>query len=110
MLTWLGGPFTFASLYEERLVQQVVPVPGQEDAQTSEGSDALLQWHVEDAFTAERWDFFVEDAAESVTSSDAEVFEGVQVGDGFGLRALWCCGVKCAVVVVEVFVFTAAVQ
>jgi hypothetical protein len=56
---------------------------------------------------------FVEDAAESVTSSDAEVFEGVQVGDGFGSWALWCCGVECAVgsvLVVEVFVLAQRVE
>jgi hypothetical protein len=54
-----------------------------------------------------------EDAAESVTSSDAEVFEGVQVGDGFRLWALWCCGLECAVgsvLVVEVFVFAKGVE
>ncbi|MDT7783524.1 MAG: L-asparagine oxygenase [Pseudonocardiales bacterium] len=54
----LGEPFTFASLYEGRLVQHVTPVPGQEDAQTSEGSDTVLAWHVEDAFTEARCDFF----------------------------------------------------
>ncbi|MGB3444331.1 MAG: TauD/TfdA family dioxygenase [Actinophytocola sp.] len=54
----MGEPFTFASLYEGRLVQHVTPVPGQEDAQTSEGSDTVLAWHVEDAFTEARCDFF----------------------------------------------------
>lgn len=57
VLSQLGEPFTFASLYEGRLVQHVTPVPGREDAQTSEGSDTLA-WHVEDAFTEERCDFF----------------------------------------------------
>jgi L-asparagine oxygenase len=54
----LGEPFTFASLYEGRLIQHVTPVRGQEDAQTSEGSGNVLAWHVEDAFTDERCDFF----------------------------------------------------
>ncbi|MGH3832529.1 MAG: TauD/TfdA family dioxygenase [Pseudonocardiaceae bacterium] len=57
VLGQLGEPFTFASLYEGRLVQHVTPVPGREDAQTSEGSEALA-WHVEDAFTDDRCDFF----------------------------------------------------
>jgi hypothetical protein len=35
----------------------------------------------------------VEDADESIMSSDAEVIECVWVGDGFGSWALWCCGV-----------------
>jgi L-asparagine oxygenase len=52
----LGEPFTFAALYEGRLVQHVVPVPGQETAQTSEGS-AALAWHVEDAFSDDRCDY-----------------------------------------------------
>lgn len=58
MLAALGEPFTFASLYQGRLVQHVTPVPGREDAQTSEGSAADLAWHVEDAFTDQRCDFF----------------------------------------------------
>ncbi|UKD50937.1 TauD/TfdA family dioxygenase (plasmid) [Amycolatopsis sp. FU40] len=58
VLSQLGEPFTFASLYEGRLVQHVTPVPGREAAQTSEGSDAVLAWHVEDAFTENRCDFF----------------------------------------------------
>ena len=58
VLSQLGEPFTFASLYEGRLVQHVTPVPGREDAQTSEGSDTVLAWHVEDAFTEARCDFF----------------------------------------------------
>lgn len=58
VLAQLGEPFTFASLYEGRLVQHVTPVPGREDAQTSEGSDTVLAWHVEDAFTEARCDFF----------------------------------------------------
>lgn len=56
--TLLGEPFTFASLYEGRLVQHVTPVRGQEEAQTSEGSDSVLAWHVEDAFTERRCDSF----------------------------------------------------
>jgi L-asparagine oxygenase len=58
VLSALGEPFTFASLYEGRLVQHVTPVPGQENAQTSEGSDTVLDWHVEDAFTDDRCDVF----------------------------------------------------
>lgn len=58
VLSLLGEPFTFASLYEGRLVQHVTPVPGREADQTSEGSDTVLAWHVEDAFTEQRCDFF----------------------------------------------------
>lgn len=54
----LGAPFTFASLYEGRLVQHVTPVPGDEEAQTSGGSDSFLTWHVEDAWSKDRCDYF----------------------------------------------------
>lgn len=57
VMTRLGAPFTFATLYEGRLVQHVAPVPGQEHAQTSGGSKAQLDWHVEDAFSADRCDY-----------------------------------------------------
>lgn len=58
VLSLLGEPFTFASLYEGRLIQHVTPAPGQENAQTSEGSDSFLDWHVEDAHTDQRCDYF----------------------------------------------------
>ena len=58
VVSLLGEPFTFASLFEGRVVQHIVPVPGREHEQTSEGSDAGLAWHVEDAFTGDRCDFF----------------------------------------------------
>jgi L-asparagine oxygenase len=54
----LGEPFTFASLYDGRIIQDVVPVPGEELAQTSGGSRSFLDWHVEDAFSADRCDYF----------------------------------------------------
>ncbi|MGH3252799.1 MAG: TauD/TfdA family dioxygenase [Trebonia sp.] len=57
-MSMLGEPFTFASLYGGRLVQHVTAVPGCEDAQTSEGSQADLEWHVEDAFSDDRCDYF----------------------------------------------------
>ncbi|MGH3713198.1 MAG: TauD/TfdA family dioxygenase [Micromonosporaceae bacterium] len=53
-----GEPFTFGSLYDGRLVQDVVPAPGAESSQTSEGSDSFLDWHVEDAFSDDRCDYF----------------------------------------------------
>jgi L-asparagine oxygenase len=68
----LGEPFTFASLYGGRLVQHVTAVPGHEDAQTSEGSQADLDWHVEDAFSGDRCDYFgmlcLRGAADAVTA------------------------------------------
>ncbi|MER0241663.1 TauD/TfdA family dioxygenase [Streptomyces sp. HSW2009] len=57
VMALFGEPFAFAALYEGRLVQHVVPVPGQEEAQTSGGSRAFLDWHVEDAFRPDRCDY-----------------------------------------------------
>ncbi|MFG1793216.1 TauD/TfdA family dioxygenase [Nocardia sp. NPDC049149] len=54
----LGEPYTFRSLHDGRLVQHIIPVPGHERAQTSAGSRAALQWHVEDGFTENRCDYF----------------------------------------------------
>ncbi len=58
VLTLVGEPFTFASLYGGKLVQDVLPVQGHEQAQTSEGSESFLEWHVEDAFTQDRCHYF----------------------------------------------------
>ncbi len=55
-MTRIGSPFTFATLHEGRLVQNVAPVAGQEGTQTSGGSESELGWHVEDAFSDERCD------------------------------------------------------
>jgi L-asparagine oxygenase len=58
VLNMFGEPFTFRDLYGGRLVQDVVAAPGKESAQTSEGSDSFLEWHVEDAFSSDRCDYF----------------------------------------------------
>lgn len=58
LMTLLGEPFTFDTLYEGRLVQDVVPARGEETAQTSEGSTTFLDWHVEDACSTDRCDYF----------------------------------------------------
>jgi L-asparagine oxygenase len=72
VMSLLGEPFTFASLYGGRLVQHVTAVAGREDAQTSEGSRADLEWHVEDAFSDDRCDYFgmlcLRGAADAVTA------------------------------------------
>jgi L-asparagine oxygenase len=57
VMNMFGEPFTFSDLYEGRMVQDVVAAPGKEDAQTSEGSDCFLEWHVEDAFSSDRCDY-----------------------------------------------------
>lgn len=58
VMNMFGEPFTFEDLYGGRLVQDVVAAQGKESAQTSEGSDCFLEWHVEDAFSSDRCDYF----------------------------------------------------
>jgi L-asparagine oxygenase len=58
VMNMFGEPFTFRDLYDGRLVQDVVAAEGKESAQTSEGSDCFLEWHVEDAFSSDRCDYF----------------------------------------------------
>ncbi|MDN3358519.1 TauD/TfdA family dioxygenase [Actinomadura sp. DC4] len=58
VMNMFGEPFTFSDLYDGRLVQDVVAAQGKESAQTSEGSDSFLEWHVEDAFSSDRCDYF----------------------------------------------------
>ncbi len=58
VMNMLGEPFTFSDMYDGRLVQDVVAAEGKESAQTSEGSNSFLEWHVEDAFSSDRCDYF----------------------------------------------------
>ena len=55
----LGEPFSWASLQEGRLIQDILPVPGHEQAQDSHGSDALLELHTEDGFHPGRCDYLM---------------------------------------------------
>lgn len=54
----VGEPFNFRTFYRGLLVQQVVPTPRKAYTQTGESSAGMLDWHVEDGFTAERCDHF----------------------------------------------------
>lgn len=53
----LGEPFTYSSLYEGRIVQNMVPVQGMEYTQTSQSSTGILDWHCEDSFREDRCDY-----------------------------------------------------
>jgi hypothetical protein len=56
---------------------------------------------------------FVEDAAESILSSDGDVIQSVWFGDRLGELATWSCGMQgavCSVVVVERCAFAQGVQ
>jgi Fe(II)/alpha-ketoglutarate-dependent arginine beta-hydroxylase len=53
----LGEIFSWSTLQEGHLVQDVLPIPGDEKEQSGHGSDALLEWHTEDGFHPYRCDY-----------------------------------------------------
>ncbi|WBB56653.1 guanitoxin biosynthesis L-enduracididine beta-hydroxylase GntD [Verrucosispora sp. WMMD573] len=55
----LGDPFTWATLQDGRLVQNIVPIAGDEERQNGHGSEALLEFHTEDAFHPHRCDYLL---------------------------------------------------
>ena len=52
-----GDPFSWSSLQDGSLLNNVLPVPGSEHMQTGQGSVAALELHVEDAFDDDRCDY-----------------------------------------------------
>ena len=55
----LGEPFAWATLQDSRLVQNILPVPGDETCQNGYGSSALLEFHTEDGFHPDRCDYLL---------------------------------------------------
>lgn len=55
----LGEPFTWATLQQGSLVQNILPIAGDEQRQNGYGSDALLEFHTEDAFHPDRCNFLL---------------------------------------------------
>ncbi|WP_329117599.1 guanitoxin biosynthesis L-enduracididine beta-hydroxylase GntD [Streptomyces sp. NBC_01353] len=53
----LGEVFGWSTLQRGRLVQNVLPIPGEEGEQSGHGSDVLLEWHTEDGFHPYRCDY-----------------------------------------------------
>ena len=53
----LGEPFGCSSLQAGRLIHDVIPVKGEELAQSGHGSTANLEWHTEDGFHPYRCDY-----------------------------------------------------
>ncbi|WP_312885582.1 guanitoxin biosynthesis L-enduracididine beta-hydroxylase GntD [Streptomyces physcomitrii] len=51
-----GEPFGWSTLQDGRLFHDVLPIRGDERAQTGHGSSALLEFHTEDAFHEHRCD------------------------------------------------------
>ncbi|MEV6507829.1 guanitoxin biosynthesis L-enduracididine beta-hydroxylase GntD [Streptomyces sp. NPDC051642] len=55
----LGEPFGWATLQRGRLVQNILPVAGDEQRQSGYGSSALLEFHTEDGFHPQRCDYLL---------------------------------------------------
>ena len=53
----IGELFGYGSLQGGRLVHNVMPMAGAETDQSGHGSEAVLAWHTEDAFTSLRADY-----------------------------------------------------
>lgn len=53
----LGEPFNYSTLYDGRIVQNMVPVRKMEFTQTSQSSTGMLDWHCEDSFREDRCDY-----------------------------------------------------
>ncbi|WP_225821761.1 TauD/TfdA family dioxygenase [Streptomyces naphthomycinicus] len=55
----LGEPYTWATLQSGRLIQDVLPIAGDEKRQNGHSSDTLLEFHTEDGFHDSRYDFLL---------------------------------------------------
>ncbi|MFG2637074.1 guanitoxin biosynthesis L-enduracididine beta-hydroxylase GntD [Streptomyces sp. NPDC048362] len=53
----LGEVFSWPTLQSGRMIQNVLPIAGEEAQQSGHGSDVLLEWHTEDAFHPYRCDY-----------------------------------------------------
>lgn len=55
----LGKPFTWRTLQAGRMIQDILPIRGEEVAQSGHGSGALLEFHTEDGFHPDRCDYLL---------------------------------------------------
>ncbi|MEU6974473.1 guanitoxin biosynthesis L-enduracididine beta-hydroxylase GntD [Streptomyces sp. NPDC046371] len=53
----LGEIFSWPTLQSGRMIQNVLPIAGEENEQSGHGSDVLLEWHTEDGFHPYRCDY-----------------------------------------------------
>ncbi|MEU8691102.1 guanitoxin biosynthesis L-enduracididine beta-hydroxylase GntD [Streptomyces sp. NPDC048665] len=53
----LGEVFSWPTLQSGRMIQNVLPIAGEEGQQSGHGSEVLLEWHTEDAFHPYRCDY-----------------------------------------------------
>src|SRR5579872_1624989 len=57
--TALGEPYAFSTLQLGRMIQDILPIRGDEERQSGHGSTALLEFHTEDGFHPARCDYLL---------------------------------------------------
>jgi L-asparagine oxygenase len=57
--TALGQPFAFTTLQLGRMIQDILPIRGDEERQSGHGSTTLLEFHTEDGFHPGRCDYLL---------------------------------------------------
>ncbi|MGO4750204.1 guanitoxin biosynthesis L-enduracididine beta-hydroxylase GntD [Streptomyces sp. 2MCAF27] len=55
----LGDPFGWVTLQEGRIIQNILPIRGDERRQSGYGSESLLEFHTEDGFHPNRCDYLL---------------------------------------------------
>jgi L-asparagine oxygenase len=55
----LGEPFAWQTLQAGRMIQDILPIPGDEARQSGYGSSAALEFHTEDGFHPNRCDYLL---------------------------------------------------
>lgn len=55
----LGEPFAWATLQSGRIIQNILPIAGDEKRQSGHGSQTLLEFHTEDGFHSRRCDYLL---------------------------------------------------
>ncbi|QKV90498.1 TauD/TfdA family dioxygenase [Streptomyces sp. NA02950] len=55
----LGDPFGWVTLQEGRIIQNILPISGDEERQSGYGSESLLEFHTEDGFHPNRCDYLL---------------------------------------------------
>jgi Fe(II)/alpha-ketoglutarate-dependent arginine beta-hydroxylase len=91
----LGDPFTWSTLQGGRLVQNIVPIAGDEHRQSGHGSESLLEFHTEDGFHPHRCDYLLlfgvrnHDKVATTVSSVRDITLGAQDAEVLSQRRFY---------------------
>lgn len=85
-----GDPFSWNTLQGGRLLNDIVPIRGEEEQQTGHGSKAELEFHVEDAFHPNRCDYLLLTCLREGTGAPTTVATSTSLPESVrGIEALW---------------------